>query len=196
MTRNDCKIDNSGNNQGLIVAENKGNIEVSIKNAVRIPSLISTVVKSLGEVCSNDDIESTFDSKEFKPDEKIGYNCVFKYKDIIKYFSAYYSVCEEYLNAYDDSNMRGKAKILNCVYLWYMKAKGSVLLESKSIGKKDMDIIRQNSDRLIDMVQDKIYETVKAANEIDAMFIEDMELGVACFTCYCFMECKILEKPL
>ena len=40
MTRNDYKIDNSGNNQGLIVAENKGNIEVSIKNAVRIPSLI------------------------------------------------------------------------------------------------------------------------------------------------------------
>ena len=25
------------------------------------------------------------------------------------------------------------------------------------------------------------------------MYIEDMELGVTCFTCYCFMECKILE---
>lgn len=107
MTRNDYKIDNSGSNQGLIVGENKGNIEVSIKNAVRIPSLISAVVKSLGEVCSSDDIESTFDSKEFKPDEKIEYNHVIKYKDIIRYFSAYYSICEGYLNAYDDSNMRG-----------------------------------------------------------------------------------------
>lgn len=196
MTKNDYKIDNSGNNQGLIIAENKGNIEVSINNVVRIPSLISAVVKSLGEVCSNDDIESNFDSKEFKPDEKIEYNCVFKYKDIIKNFSAYYSVCEEYLNAYDDSNMRGKAKILNCVYLWYMKAKGIVLLENKDIVKKDIDIIRQNSDRLIDMVQDKIFEIVKAASGIDAMYIEDMELGVTCFTCYCFMKCKILEKPL
>jgi len=196
MIGNDYKIDNSGNNHGLIVAENKGNIKVSIEKAVKIPSLISTVVKSLGEACSNDDIESTFDSKEFKPDEKIEYNCVFKYKDIIKYFSAYYSVCEEYLNVYDDSNMRGKAKILNCVYLWYMKAKGCIFLESKNIGEKDIDIIRQNSDRLIDMVQNKIYETVKAANEMDAtMYIEDMELGVTCFTCYCFMECKILEKP-
>ena len=58
MTRNDYKIDNSGSNQGLIVGENKGNIEVSIKNAVRIPSLISAVVKSLGEVCSSDNIKT------------------------------------------------------------------------------------------------------------------------------------------
>lgn len=196
MTRNDYKIDNSGSNQGLIVGENKGNIEVSIKNAVRIPSLISAVVKSLGEVCSSDDIESIFDSKEFKPDEKIEYNHVIKYKDIIRYFSAYYSICEGYLNAYDDFNMRGKAKILNCVYSWYMKERGAILLENKDSGKEDIDIIRQNSDKIIDMVQDKIFETVKAANEIDIMYIEDMELGVTCFTCYCFMECKILEKPL
>lgn len=196
MTRNDYKIDNSGNNQGLIVGENKGNIEVSIQKAVRIPSLISAVVKSLGEVCLNDDIKNNFDSKEYKPDEKIEYNCVLKYKDIIRYFSAYYSVCEAYLNAYDDSNMRGKARILNCVYLWYMKARGTILLENKGSGRRDIDIIRENSDRLIDMVQNKIFETVKTANEIDVMYIEDMELGVTCFTCYCFMECKILEKPL
>ena len=90
----------------------------------------------------------------------------------------------------------GKAKILNCVYSWYMKERGSILLENKDSGKEDIDIIRQNSDKIIDMVQDKIFETVKAANEIDIMYIEDMELGVTCFTCYCFMECKILEKPL
>ena len=196
MTGNDYRIDNSGSNQGLIVGENKGNIEVSIRNAVRIPSLISSVVKSLGEVCSSDDIESTFDSKEFKPDEKIEYNHVIKYKDIIRYFSAYYSICEGYLNAYDDSNMRGKAKILNCVYSWYMKERGTILLENKDSGREDIDIIRQNSDKIIDMVQDRIFETVKAASEIDIIYIEDMELGVTCFTCYCFMECKILEKPL
>lgn len=77
-----------------------------------------------------------------------------------------------------------------------MKERGSILLENKDSGKEDIDIIRQNSDKIIDMVQDKIFETVKAANEIDIMYIEDMELGVTCFTCYCFMECKILEKPL
>lgn len=196
MTKSEYKIDNSGNNQGVIVGENKGNIEISIKNAMRIPSLIPAIVKSLGELCSSDDIESTLDLKKFKPDEKIEYNHVIKYKDVIRYFSAYYSICEEYLNVYDDSNIRRKAKILNCVYLWYMKERGTILLENKDSGKEDIDIIRQNSDRIIDMVQDRIFETVKAADEIDSMYIEDMELGVTCFTCYCFMECKILEKPL
>ena len=56
------------------------------------------------------------------------------------------------------------------------------MLENKDSGKEDIDIIRQNSDKIIDMVQDKIFETVKAANEIDIMYIEDMELGVTCFT--------------
>ena len=70
------------------------------------------------------------------------------------------------------------------------------ILCKTEMSPEDIDIIRQNSDKIIDMVQDKIFETVKAANEIDIMYIEDMELGVTCFTCYCFMECKILEKPL
>ncbi len=201
MTRNDYKIDNSGNNQGLIVAENKGSIQVSIKKIERIPSCVSIIVKSLGEVCLNDDIEKIFNLKklqlkEFKPDEKIEYNCVVKYKDIIRCFSSYHPVCERYLNAYDDSNMRGKSKILNYVYLNYLEAKGIVLLENKDSDKKDIDIIRQNSDRLIDMVQNDILEIVKANNEIDVMYIEDIKLGVTCFICYCFMECKILEKPL
>lgn len=191
MTRNDYKIDNNGNNQGLIVGENKGNIEISIQKAVRIPSLISAIVKSLGEACSNDDFKSTFDAKEYKPDEKIEYNCVLKYKDIIKYFSTYCSICEEYLNAYDDSNMRGKTKILNCVYSWYMEDKGTVLLANKDSGKNDIDIIRENSDEIIDMVRNRIFKAVNPEN----MYLEDMELGVKCFTCYCFMECKILEKP-
>ncbi len=196
MTRNNYKIDNSGNNQGLIISENNGSIQVSIQNVPRMPSLISAVVKSLGEVCSNNDIESTFDFKEFKPDEKIEYNCVLKYRDIIRYFSGYYSVCERYLNAYDDSNIRSKAKILNYVYICYMKAKGTILLENKNIHKKEIDIIRQNSDKLIDMVQDEIFKIVETSKEVDIIYKEDMGLGVICFICYCFMECKILEKPL
>lgn len=195
MLGNDYSIDNSGRNEGVIVAQNNGNIDISIQKAVKIPSLISTIVKSLGDVCSYDEDRSTL-PQEFKPDEKIEYNCVIKYKEIIKNFAAFYNTCENYLNAYDDSNIRGKAKILNCVHLWYMDAKGVVLLENKDIGKSDIEIVRENSDRLIDMVRDKIFETVKSSTIIETMYIEDMNLGITCFTCFCFMKCKILEKPV
>lgn len=197
MMKNDYKVENSGDNQGLIIGQNTGNITVSLQKAVKIPSLISTVVKSLGVVCSTEDFQtSNANPQEFKPDEKIEYNCVIRYRDIIKEFSAYYSICEKYLNAYDDSNIRGKAKILRCVHLWYLDAKGEVLAENKDSDKSEIELVRQNSDRIIEVVKNKIYQTVENSNEIDTMYIEDLELGIACFTCFCFMECKILEKPL
>ncbi len=197
MMGNDYKAENSGNNQGLIVGQNTGNINFSLQKVVKIPSLISTVVRTLGEVCSQEDIPlSSSNPQEFKPNEKIEYNCVVKYRDIIREFSAYYSICENHLNAYDDSNIRGKAKILRCVHLWYLNAKGEILVENKESGKSEIEIIRENSDKLIDIVRNKIYEAVKNSGEIETMYIEDLELGIACFTCFCFMECKILEKPL
>ena len=134
--------------------------------------------------------------QEFKPDDKIEYNGVIVYREIIKEFSAYYLTCDSYLNAYDDSHIRGKAKILKCVHMWYLRAKGQVLSENKESGKNEMDIVRENSDRIIDMVKDQILRVVQESGEMETTYQEDMELGIACFTCYCFMECKILEKPL
>ena len=95
MTRNEFKTENSGENQGVIVGHNSGNINVSIQKVVKIPSLIATVVKTLGEMCVQDYFSDNTDNlQEYRPDEKIEYNCVVKYKEIIKDFSAYYSICE------------------------------------------------------------------------------------------------------
>lgn len=197
MTKSGYKVDNSGDNQGIIVGQNTGTINLSIQNAIKIPSLISTVVQALGIACATEDISSKIGiPKEYKPDEKIEYNCVIRYKYVIKEFATYYSTCESYLNAYDDSNIRGKARILKCVHLWYLDAKGEILAENKDTDKSDIEVIRQNSDRIIDMVKDRIFETVINSKEIDSVYIEDLHLGIACFTCFCFMECKILEKPL
>ncbi len=195
MIKKEYKIENSGYNQGLIIANHEGNINITLQEAVKMPSLISTVVAALGNVCSNMEMPSgNNDYREYKPDDKIEYNCVIKYKETIKYHSAYYSICEKHLNAYDDSNIRGKAKILRCVHEWYMETKGDVLLRNRNSGKAEIDIVRENSDYIIDMVKERIRKCVIDSHEL--MLMEDMELGIACFTCFCFMECKILEKPL
>lgn len=197
MTKSEYKVDNSGDNQGVIVGQNTGTINLSIQKAIKIPSLISTVVQALGIACATEDVSSKIGTqKEYKPDEKIEYNCVRRYKYVIKEFATYYSTCESYLNAYDDSNIRGKARILKCVHLWYLDAKGEILAENKDTDKSDIEVIRENSDRIIDMVKDRIFETVINSKGIDSIYIEDLNLGIACFTCFCFMECKILEKPL
>lgn len=197
MTTESCSIENSGENSGAIVGNNYGSIVLNMQNVVKIPSLISELVRLLGDACCEEEYATGGGIiKTFKPDEKIKYNCVIKYKCIIEEFSEYYSTCESYLNAYDDSNIRGKAKILKCVHMWYLEAKGLVLSENKASSKDELDIIRDNSDRIIDMVKDKMISIIQDSGDMDITYREDFELGIACFICYCFMECKILEKPL
>ena len=196
MINDKYSIGNSGHNTGLMVGNNSGEINVTIQSVVKMPSLISNLVKLLGNACVEEECSmGEINTQEFRPDDKIEYNGVVIYKEIIKEFAAYYSICEGYLNAYDDSNMRGKAKILKCVHMWYLHAKGQVLSENRNSSKKEIDIVRANSDRIIDMVKEEILKIVQASGTMDT-YHEDLELGIACFTCYCFMECKILERPL
>ena len=72
MIKKEYKIENSGYNQGLIIANHEGNINITLQEAVKMPSLISTVVAALGNVCSNMEMPSgNNDYREYKPDDKI-----------------------------------------------------------------------------------------------------------------------------
>ena len=196
MINKNIKMENSGENSGVMVQENHGTIHIDSKKAPKIPSLISDVIKLLGNVCMEEDLDETINIQEFKVDDKIEYNCVIAYRELITEFSMYYWKCDRFLNAYDNSHIRGKAKILQCIRIGYLNAKGKVLLENKESEKKVEDIIRDNSDRIIDMVKDYILEKIKESGEMEITYQEDIELGIISFICYCFMKCKILEKPL
>lgn len=197
MIKNEYTIENNGDNHGVIIGQNNGNINISIQKVVKIPSLISTLVTKLGEICNEIDYNNNINNfQEYNPKEKIKYNCVVKYDEIIKEFSAYYLTCKKHLDIYDDSNINGKAKILKCVRLWYLQEKGKIIKEKKQTGEIDMDVVKQNSDDIIDKVKNKIWNVVIESPEFANLCREDIELGVECFTCFCFMECKILEKPI
>ena len=197
MISDKYNVDNNGENLGVMVGNNSGNISVNIERVTKMPSLISNLVKLLGNACVDEEAPTgAINMLGFRPDDKIEYNCVVIYKDIIKEYAAYYSTCENYLNAYDDSNIRGKAKILKCVHTWYLHAKGEIILQNRLLEKGEMDIVRENADKIIEKVKQHILKVVRESGEMEVTYQEDMELGIECFTCYCFMECKILEKPL
>lgn len=124
MISDKYSVQNSGENSGMMVGSNRGIIYVNLQKAVKIPSLISNLVKLLGNACIEEEYSSSeANTQEFKPDDKIEYNGVIVYREIIKEFSAYYLTCDSYLNAYDDSHIRGKSKILKCVHMWYFRLK-------------------------------------------------------------------------
>lgn len=196
--RKELSIQNTGGNQGIMVNNNSGTITMSLKGAVQISSAISRIVQVLGDLCCDENADDNLplDLQQYKMNEKIEYNSVIGYRPIIEEFSSYYYTCDNYLNRYDDSNMRGKTKILQWVHMRYLRAKGKVLLENRESEESEINIIRKNADRIIEMVNDKIYDVVINSKGIEEADIEGIELGISCFTCYCFMECKILEKPI
>ena len=196
MKDKNVQVQNDGQNSGIMVAENYGDINVKINKAIKIPSLIANLVKLLGDTYLDEEIEDINDFRAYKINEKIEYNCVIKYKPIIEKFSIYYSVCENHLNVYDNLHVQGKTKILRCVNLKYLNVKGEILRQNKESKQSEIEIIKENSDEIIDKVVSNIKETIIASGEFDSITIEEIELGLACFICFCFMECEILEKPI
>lgn len=188
------EITNQGSNTGTMVGENTGVMNIYPPQAIssKMPSLIGQIVRILGESWNEKpDIERNLDP--YKPEEKLDYNNVIKYKDIINNFAAYYNFCDECLDKQDNLIMGSKSKIMANIEMLYKMEKGELLLQSRDLQLSDIENVRGHADGLIDGVTRQIMSRI----DLSAVnFAEDIDLGVACFVCYCFMECRILEKPI
>lgn len=182
----------SGVNNGIMV---QNLIEIKGKKTF---SHIAQIISELGDYCGSI-MQIDYDSHELVPykiEDKLDYNHVVKYKTIILNNSVYYDYCDRLLNTYDDSHPGSKNKIFNCVKQWYEIAKGEALTQFDDVCIEEMDVVRQKSDYIIEAVVDKVNETTDKADLPEKTTQEDLNIGCICFICYCFMECKILEKPM
>ncbi|GIP30363.1 hypothetical protein J23TS9_54930 [Paenibacillus sp. J23TS9] len=196
LNTHEMNLDNSGTNEGIMVGTNSGTINYLVKEPVKISSMISSVVKILSSTCIEDeDSDVSLDIDTFRPDKKIEHNCVIKYKEIVQEHAIYYTHSDDILNVFDDSNIGSKGKILRCVRNWYLESKGQLLLECQRNHDSEIDTIRRNADFLIESVILKIKQSIFDSNDVSEISMEEIEIGITCFVCYCFMKCKILEKP-
>lgn len=195
MLSDNIAMENNGINNGIMLARNDGIINLTLQEVTKLPSLISPIIMTLGTKCLDDSYEGNFELDFFEVEKKLEYNKVIKYKDIIKENSLYFTLCDDELNIYDNSNIGSKKKILRCVKNWYLEHRGQIFLDLRDIIKDDIDKVRDNADYLIDKVKQSIIDNVIQSLNFN-LSSEELDLGVTCFTCYCFMKCKILEKPL
>ena len=188
-------VDNSGENSGVLVGTNNGTINYQLQNNTKIPSMITEIVKTLGNIYVDNENESS-SFVAFEIDDKIQHNSIIKYREIIRAYAIYFYQCENAMDLYDNSNIDSKARILHCVKIWYLEFKGDLLLLFKDSHQTEIELVRDNADLLIENIYQKIKEAIVGSSNNTSMNIEDVDLGVICFVCYCFMKCKILEKPL
>ena len=192
---NTINLENTGTNPGIMVGQNFGSITLQMQNQVKMPSHIGTIVKSLGSVSINSLKSTDLSLLEFKPEDKLTYNCVIQYRGIIEEYAKYYPICDDVMNLYDNSNLGSKNRILLWIKTCYLEHKGE-LMKTKGKDELEIDVIRGKADDLISKVIQHVRETVLQSAESNDTKQEDLDYGIYCFTCYCFMECHILEKPI
>ena len=80
-----------------------------------------------------------------------------------------------------------KEKLLSVIKDTYLRIKGKYILNSDNA----IELIRQNSDNIIDDVYDELYSKMESYN----LFDEDLILGIRLIMVDAFIRCKILEEP-
>lgn len=195
-------IENNGVNNGIVAETINGGVIYNINNSIRykIPSLIPSLINKLAELSNipDDQMDNSYkitkgDLQEYRIEDKIEYNNVIKYKDIIDEYCEYGSICDEAFNIIDNNDSGIKRKILKSINFIYKKEKGEVL--RKHVGEVSMQVIRDNSDTIIQNVIDELKNRIYNDEDGQKIYIEDVEEGLSRIICYAFVECKILEKP-
>lgn len=191
--QNAVVVENNGENSGAMVGINNGIINVNTSPRPS-PSLLYPVIKAMAEL-DDSNLDSINEIRyPFKPEDKLDYNAVIKYRELFTEYAIYYTICSQIIDDFDNSNYGIKKKILRHIRDTYMITKGALLQEKKSEGLSDIEIIKQNSDSIIDSIYEKIYDIVVSSSDGQST-IEEIDIGIKCFLCYSFLECKILEKP-
>lgn len=201
---NSNNTNNLGNNAGIISRENTGTINYTnnfintnsteILNLQRhFPSHLPEIIKIFADNCPDEDEININDFKDYNVPDKLNYNKIGKYNCIIEEYSIYAPTFDNILNAYDNYNLRSKRKVLRCIHNWYLNEKGKALSNYSNTNKTNIEKIQLEADNILETIRKKIIDNINNTNY--NIIYEDIDFAVDCFICYCFIECKIFEKP-
>lgn len=151
------------------------------------PSMLKNAINAISNI-SLDSIDKSESLNTYNPKIKLSYNRV---KVNFSFFQEYKVYHEKINILYDELEAQGsikKEKLLNNIEQLYIKIKGKYVLDSE----EQIEIIRQNSDNIINDIFDELYLSVQDSNFFD----EDIILGIRLIMVDAFIRCKILEEPI
>ena len=159
-----------------------------------MPSYLSQVIyyldKSIG---TNVNFEYP-DKTLYEIEEKIKYNHVKKYAEIISEWGVYGAIIDDIYNTLDDEKPNSKEKFLLSINLTYKKILGNYISQNK--GKSKSKILEIFSDSIIDDVLFKLEVDIMKSEVTSELTIEDIQICLTVIVCKAFIDCKILEVPV
>ncbi len=151
------------------------------------PSLLKDAINSIANI-NWDEVEEEVSLSSFNPKDKLNYNAVKRNVSLINEYKSYHGKIN---SLYDEIEKQGsfkKEKLLNNIRFLYVKIKGKYVLDSED----ELEIIKSNSDNIIDDIYDEIYAKIEETSSFD----EDIMLAINLIIVDAFMRCKILEEPV
>ena len=161
----------------------------------KLTSSLSNVLPKIAASVSSSHPTQTYE----RPSEiqaKIDHNNLGSYKIWIDSYGQYAQDIEAIYDEIDSDKPGTKNKILGDIRAKYVEAKRQVL-SATSPGlapDKILEIVRSNSDKLVEMVAAAIKAQILASNT-EPLEAEDIEPGILGVVCHAFINCRILENP-
>lgn len=126
---------------------------------------------------------------------KIEYNHIVKYKELFDDCATYYSICYKIVNSLDNERIGSKQTILNSIHNKYLLIKGSFIKKYSNSGASEKAIIQSHSDDILDTIFLFYNSEAHKYSILSGYSYEEIEINIQAFLTYCFIECKILERP-
>ena len=180
-------ISNINNNSGVIA----NNLDVKVIASSFQNSVLAKIIKIL---ITEGDLICEEVSPPYEVKDKILYNNLKIYKDIIY---AYYSLsfkCDKILNDLDNNFPSCKGKILRYINRIYLRAKTKVFNEKKCTN--EIECIRENSDYIFQLIISELKVFINRCEEVKSIEQESIDEYIYIIVIYAFTECKILERPV
>ncbi len=182
-------VENSG-----VLAKKIDSVTIYTTSTIKSSILASLLKIMIDEDSLNENNTKKPNLETYDIEAKIKYNNVIKYNAIIEKYYSYCSICQDTLNKLDDIKPRAKSKILNAINDKYLLLKGE-LLKDKVATDEEIDIIRKNADIILDNIKEYYLTQAKITESLNAYDLEEIGTNIIAFIVYCFVECKILERP-
>ena len=166
---------------------------LSVKGIVNKPIKIAKVISQLSKEINTEIPDDYSAIGYYKIEDKITYNNVIKYKEVIDRFGFFGAIIENVCDKLDTDVPNSKSRMFEYIKLLYIQEK-SILCNNLS-KEEGMEVIRKNADEIIDIVKDKLFELVKQSSILKDIEFEDIEISLVIIITIAFINCKILEKP-
>lgn len=190
-------LENKGINYGAFAEHINGPVHIynTIEAKKKLHSLMPKFIEIFAQMSLIDNPSNDSGVPlSYRIEDKIKHNQLSKYKSLVDDYGNYYTICKSAFKALDNIMIYSKERILRSISEKY-KAEKRLLVNYNSKDISDIELIRENSDYIIDQIIYKIKEEVMINCNEENIVLEDIEFCLPVFLCYAFVECKILERP-